>query len=355
MIKVLIGDIFESKADVLVNTVNCVGVMGKGIAKIFKEKYPTMFLKYLDECNNGLIKPGHIYPYYENNKLKIINFTTKDHWRNSSKIEYISDGLDEFIDNYKSLGIKSIAFPPLGCGNGGLKWEGIGPLIYNKLIHLDDIDIEIYAPYGTRKELISIDFLKNLNAVNILNNKLKMNKNWLLSLHMINLLKESKYNVVVGRTIFQKIFYVLSVFGINMDVEFSKGTYGPFSPKISEILAYLANNNLIIEKEYGKMFRIIPTDKYNFDENIYSKKELEAFNKALNLFELIKNTSEAEIVTTIIYSAKDLKKRNIKADINNLIKYVCEWKNKYDSEEIIEYIKEIIYYLSYEKIIDVVM
>ena len=113
MLEVKIGDIFDSSADVLVNTINCVGAMGKGIAKIFKDNYPLMFEDYKKKCELNQIKTGVLYPYYEDGKVRILNFPTKEHWKSPSKLEYITNGLDWFVDNYKQLGIKSIAFPPL--------------------------------------------------------------------------------------------------------------------------------------------------------------------------------------------------------------------------------------------------
>lgn len=117
MVNIVIGNIFESNKDVLVNTVNCVGVMGKGIASEFKKKYPLMFEEYKIKCSNNEIQTGCLYPYVELGKVKVINFPTKQHWRSPSKIEYVIDGLKWFVHNYEKLNIASIAFPPLGCGN----------------------------------------------------------------------------------------------------------------------------------------------------------------------------------------------------------------------------------------------
>lgn len=159
MVKVIIGNIFESKMDVLVYAVNCVGVMGKGIASEFKKRYPVMFKEYKELCQQQLIKTGTLYPYYDNDKVKIINFPTKQHWRSPSKIEYIIDGLKWFINNYERLSIDSITFPPLGCGNGGLTWDCIGPIMYYYLKDLP-IDIEIYAPYNTSLVQLSKSYVE---------------------------------------------------------------------------------------------------------------------------------------------------------------------------------------------------
>lgn len=137
------GDLFESDCQTLVNTVNCVGVMGKGIALAFKNKYPEMFLSYKNICNKGLLKPGTLQLYTKYDKF-ILNFPTKLDWKNPSKIEYIEEGLKKFVEVYKSKGITSIAFPLLGCSNGGLNWENqVKPIMEHYLKDID-IRVEIY-------------------------------------------------------------------------------------------------------------------------------------------------------------------------------------------------------------------
>ena len=149
---------FESKCSTIVNAVNCVGVMGKGIALEFKKRYPAMYRDYVEKCDAGEVKPGKPYVYENHDGTKILNFPTKDHWRSPSKLSYVMDGLEWFVTNYESYGISSIAFPALGCGNGGLTWKVVGPIMYHKLSKLP-IEIEIYAPFGTNNNEISIDFL----------------------------------------------------------------------------------------------------------------------------------------------------------------------------------------------------
>jgi len=138
------GNIFNSKCQTVVNTVNCVGVMGKGIAQVYKLRYPSMFEEYKEHCSNKLIKPGILWLYKkQENAPWILNFPTKFHWKYPSKIEWIEDGLLKFVESYEIKGIKSIAFPLLGTHNGGLDIELIRDLMVK---HLQDcsIDIEIY-------------------------------------------------------------------------------------------------------------------------------------------------------------------------------------------------------------------
>lgn len=115
-------NLFESPAQTLVNTVNTVGVMGKGIAVIFKKLYPEMYQRYRRLCHEGKLEAGRLYIYRTPNKI-IVNFPTKKHWRQRSRVEYIEAGLQKFVDRYTDYGISSVSFPQLGCGHGELNWE----------------------------------------------------------------------------------------------------------------------------------------------------------------------------------------------------------------------------------------
>lgn len=143
-IRFIKGNIFNSKCQTVVNTVNCVGVMGKGIAQVYKLRYPLMFLDYKEHCRNKLIKPGVLWLYNkQNNAPWILNFPTKFHWKYPSKIEWIKSGLEKFVETYEKKGITSIAFPLLGTHNGGLKTEVVKDLMVEYLSNCS-IEIEIY-------------------------------------------------------------------------------------------------------------------------------------------------------------------------------------------------------------------
>ncbi len=142
MINYVVGDLFTSPAKVLVNTVNTVGVMGKGIARDFKRCYPEMFEEYQYYCESGLFDIGKLWLYKTPHKW-ILNFPTKKHWRNKSKIEYIQAGLTKFADTYDAKGLTSISFPMLGCGNGELDWaHEVRPLMEEIL---KPLPIEVYV------------------------------------------------------------------------------------------------------------------------------------------------------------------------------------------------------------------
>jgi O-acetyl-ADP-ribose deacetylase (regulator of RNase III) len=130
----------ESSAQTLVNTVNCVGVMGKGVAHEFKIREPAMFAAYKKLCDQKRLAPGKLW-LWRGEKNWTLNFPTKIHWRNPSKLEWVEAGLDKFQSGYERLGIREISFPRLGCGNGGLSWDDVRPLMER---YLAQLPIEIY-------------------------------------------------------------------------------------------------------------------------------------------------------------------------------------------------------------------
>lgn len=143
-VKVIKGNIFNTKAQTIVNTINCVGVMGKGIALVFKLRYPEMFNLYKKYCSSKLIGIGKLWLYKgEENAPWVLNFPTKFHWKYPSKLEYIEKGLQKFVDTYKEKGITSIAFPMLGTHNGGLEKDAVLSLM-KRYLEQCDIPIEIY-------------------------------------------------------------------------------------------------------------------------------------------------------------------------------------------------------------------
>lgn len=141
MITYVKGNIFNSPAKILVNTVNTVGVMGKGVALEYKKRYPDMFECYKKICETKQLDVGKLYLWKKSEKWVLL-FPTKKHWRNPSKIEYIEKGLIKFSENWDKLGSNSIAFPRLGCGNGGLDWKDVRPLMEK---YLGNLPLQIFV------------------------------------------------------------------------------------------------------------------------------------------------------------------------------------------------------------------
>ena len=147
MIEYTSGDILKCKADALVNTVNCVGVMGRGLALQFKNAYPENFRAYKTACDQKEVQPGRMF-VYETGQLVprfIINFPTKRHWRDKSRIEDIEAGLIDLVRVIREKDIRSIAIPPLGCGLGGLDWREVRPRIEQALRQLANVHVFIYG------------------------------------------------------------------------------------------------------------------------------------------------------------------------------------------------------------------
>ncbi len=331
MIKVLIGDIFKSNAQTLVNTVNCVGVMGKGIALEFKKRFPEMFKDYIRKCQSGEVKTGRLDFYPDMFNKSVLNFPTKQHWRSPSRLEDIIAGLDYFIAHYIEWGIKSAAFPPLGCGNGGLDWKIVGPLMYQKLGSLN-IDVEIYAPFGTAASDITEKFLlsRQISATSgkgIMAQRLK--PEWIAILETVYQLGNQVHLLPVGRTVFQKICYVLTAQGIETGFIFKQASYGPFSPEVKDAISAFANANLIAEQQLGKMtaIRIGPEyERYRVDYAEIIQRNNDKIAKTVDLFCRIRDTAQAEVVTTVFYSIRELKKDRQKVSEEDLYQYILTWK-----------------------------
>lgn len=226
------GDLFKIKADAIVNTVNCVGVMGKGVALEFKRRWPKNYLAYKKLCESRDLRPGKLFVYEQLDLLDnkgprfLINFPTKDHWRSKSKIEYIRDGLDALRHELELGVIKSIAMPPLGCGNGGLEWSLVRTLIDQKLQGLDT-NIIVLEPFAEQ------DRPEHTDGASLE-----------LTYPRAALLKclgdlEPIFGGGFDRLSLQKIVYFLQEMGVPFGLAFSRNKHGPYSDKLKKAFAGL--------------------------------------------------------------------------------------------------------------------
>ncbi len=340
MLKVLIGDLLASRAQTLVNTVNCVGVMGKGVALEFKKRFPAMFEDYVARCAHSEVRLGEPYLYRDLAGTMVVNFPTKGHWRSPSRLADIERGLDYFVGRYEKWGVRSIAFPPLGCGNGGLEWSEVGPLIYSKLHNLP-IDVEAYAPFGTPRQKLTEDFLSGPAQMSLEGKGRrheKMNPEWVVLVEVLSQLGAQPYATPVGRVIFQKVAYVLTEMGLKTGFKFGKGSYGPFAEEVKLALHDFANRNWLQEEQLGQMMALRVGAQYGADRSKFTDvltTHTRKIAKTVDLFSRIKNTDQAEELMTVLYASRELKKKRPDDDIaeQQLYDFVLDWKKTWRTEE----------------------
>ncbi|GMV92428.1 MAG: hypothetical protein AMXMBFR82_22060 [Candidatus Hydrogenedentota bacterium] len=332
--KVLVGDLLQSSAQTLVNTVNCVGVMGKGIALEFKKRFPDMFEEYVRRCKAGEVRPGIPYLYRAVFPPQIVNFPTKDHWKSVSKIEDIEKGLQYLVDHYRDWEIASLAVPPLGCGNGQLEWREVGPMIYRYLSPLD-VPVELYAPYGTPPKELTAEFLSTAHAPArtraAANGRGGLNPAWVALVEIVARLDAQPYSWPVGRTIFQKVAFVATREGLPTGLEYAKGSFGPFSSRLKSVETRLVNDNLLQEERRGKMFKVSAGPNYERVRKDYEEalsRWSDIIEKTTDLFARV-DTNQAEITATVLFAADLMKRERTETPLEGeLLEAVLQWKQK---------------------------
>jgi uncharacterized protein YwgA len=233
-----------------------------------------------------------------------------------------------------------MAFPPLGCGNGGLEWAEVGPLIYKKLQSLDS-DIEVYAPYGTPRHQLTKEFLESPFQLDLEKKGLKrekLNPEWVVLMEVLRELGRQPYSNPVGRTIFQKVCYVMTEIGLETHFHFSKGSYGPFASEVKEALHEFANRNWLQEQRLGQMIALRATAQYENERVKYAdviKRHQSKIAKTVDLFSRIKNTEQAEEVLTVLFASRVLKKAHPKQEVDELqlYDYILTWKKTWKTDE----------------------
>ena len=311
MIRVLVGDLFESDAQTLVNTINCVGVMGKGIALQFKKRYPEMFKDYVARCKRKEVSLGRPYLYKPLFGKWILNFPTKDHWRSVATLRDIVAGLEYLLAHYRGWGITSIAVPPLGCGEGQLEWRVVGPTMYRYLAKMD-AEVSLYAPYGTSHQELQPEFLegqaKGEKQCPVMPDPKHIQPGWVALVEILSRIERQPYHWPVGRTIFQKIAYVATDLGLPTGLTYNRGSYGPFSRELKQLTSRLVNNGLIREQRLGRMFAIETGKTFGDARKAYVDflaQWDEPIDKVVDLF-MRMNTQQAELTATVLFAAGSL-------------------------------------------------
>ncbi|MXV12222.1 Appr-1-p processing protein [Xanthomonas sp. LMG 8992] len=315
MFKARIGDLFASHAQVYTNAVNCAGIMGKGIAQAFKRRYPAMFEDYAVRCREGRVRIGEPYLYQDVSGLRILNFPTKRHWRSPSRLEDIAAGLDYLAAHLGEWDVRSLALPPLGCGNGGLDWEDVGPLIYRTLAHLP-VDIEVYAPYGTPLAQLEPAFLSRpAHALGEgFSKRTATQPGWIAIMEVLRQLQARPEARPLGRTLFQTLCWAMTELGVPTGLTFGNAGRGPRQGDVRPILTDLANRNWLHEQPQGRTMALRASPQYDKEHArfaaAYAPYDAE-IAKVVELFARIRNTDQAEGIMTVFQAARRLQQAHI--------------------------------------------
>ncbi|MGZ8244978.1 type II toxin-antitoxin system antitoxin DNA ADP-ribosyl glycohydrolase DarG [Methylomagnum sp.] len=248
MIEIATGNLLEADAEALVNTVNCVGQMGKGIALQFKQAFPANYKLYEDACQRGEVVPGRMFIHDNGglvNPRYIINFPTKRHWRGPSRLDDVAAGLTALVADVRRLGIRSIAVPPLGCGLGGLDWRVVRPMIEHAFAALPEVRVLLFEPTGA----------PDAKAMPVRTERPKLTQARALFLKLMG-----DYQPLDGGLSLlevQKLAYFLQAAGEPLRLNYEAGHYGPYAPNLNKVLETLEGHYIRGYGDSPKPDRII--------------------------------------------------------------------------------------------------
>ncbi len=226
------GDILQVDAEALVNTVNCVGIMGRGIALQFRKAFPENYKAYKALCDKKQLHPGIVFVYDLSrlqNPRYVINFPTKRHWKGKSRIEDIEAGLKTLADEVRSRNIQSVAVPPLGCGLGGLDWDEVRPRIEDAFRELPKVRVFLYEPKGAPA---ADAMVKEKKAPNMTVGRAAL-------LGLMRRYLSAVMDPVVSLLEIHKLMYFMQEAGEKLKLRYQKGTYGPYAENLRHVLSHI--------------------------------------------------------------------------------------------------------------------
>lgn len=320
MIEYMKGNMFECNADCLINTVNCEGFMGKGIAYQFKMRFPENNKSYIKACKSGELTVGRIH-YYVEDGITIINFPTKDRWREKSRLEYVEDGMKTFVALLPELGVKRIAIPPLGCGNGGLVWDDVKTIIVEKINGLEDkYDFIIFEPALSYKAIPKEVPKISMSGLVLLDIRMNLKR-----FNSIRLQKAGFFtNLFLGETYFS----------------FDKWKYGPYSHSIDivakNIKEYQEYYDIDNSKEtFEQIYRVICSEKVNKQ---FAKMHI-AVLKATDYINQIRTDKKLEGIATVLYLVQNGMTKNREQLVIQFKNWSEDKANRFSEKYILECIE----------------
>jgi len=303
MIKIIKGNVLEQKTEAIVNTVNCVGVMGRGIALSFREAYPENYREYKKACDKGEVVPGRMFVHLAGDmfsKKYIINFPTKRHWREKSRIEDIRSGLADLVSVIRELRIKSVTIPPLGCGLGGLDWKVVRPIIEDAVKELSGVEINIIEPEPSFK----IQRQKTARP-----EKTKLTEGRAGLIVLISRYLAAMMDTSVTLLELHKLMYFLQEAGNPLRLNYEKALYGPYASNLRHVLDIM--NNVYIsgyddrEDNPEKEIELLDHSFLEAEEYLSNKPEImQHIDKVSSVISGFESSFGMELLSTVHWVAK---------------------------------------------------
>ncbi|SOC46597.1 O-acetyl-ADP-ribose deacetylase (regulator of RNase III), contains Macro domain [Blastococcus aggregatus] len=310
------GNLLASDAEALVNTVNTVGVMGKGIALQFKNAYPENYKAYVAACKRGEVVPGRMF-VHETGVLGgsarfIINFPTKRHWKGKSRLEDIESGLEDLVRALVDYKIESVAIPPLGCGNGGLDWHVVEPMIREALAQVPEVRVFLHAPDGTPA---NDEMLIATKPPALTDRRAAM-----IAVLGQYLVPDYRLTSIEA----QKLAYFLQASGFGMKLNFVKHQFGPYADNLNHALQALEGHYL---RGYGDRnsqmaLHLLPEAAERAAEHLSS--DATAAAAVRSVAEIVRGYETPyglELLATTHWAVRDLGT----SDVEAVVRYVQEW------------------------------
>jgi O-acetyl-ADP-ribose deacetylase (regulator of RNase III) len=333
MIEFTRGNLLEAKVEALVNTVNTVGVMGKGVALMFKEAFPQNFKDYEAACKRNEVQVGHMFVTERQSFIGpkwIINFPTKQHWRGDSKMEWIEAGLEDLKRVIVERNIRSIAMPPLGSGNGGLDWNNVRPKIDAALSSLPNVQVIVYEPTDQYQNVAKRFGQEKLTPARALVAEL-VRRYWILGIEC-SLLEVQKLAYFLERSL-EKL-----QLGNPLDLRFQADKYGPYATRLTHLLDGLDGSYLHCGKRLGDAgpFDVIWFEDSKRDQVAAylgsgdAKSYLPALEATAKLIDGFESPLGMELLATLDWL---IQKDSVKADLDAIKVGLKTWTGGKESAE----------------------
>lgn len=301
MIELQRGNLLEAHTEALVNTVNTKGVMGKGVALQFKRRYPANYQAYVAACKAEQVEVGKMFVTelpvsLESGPRYIINFPTKRHWRGSSRLNYIEAGLEDLVRVVREHCIRSIAIPALGCGNGGLEWAEVRPLIEGAFAALPEVHVYLYPPDQNPDPDSPIlrPITKRPHLTRGSAAMLRLFREYLLP------------DYTLGRTEAQKLMYFLQVAGFDLKLNFQKSKFGPYDNNVRYVLERMEGHYIqgYGTGESGSRIHLLPGAAEEARNTLLDSPEIEqSLERVTALIEGFETPFSLELLATVHWVA----------------------------------------------------